>query len=111
MDDGVIRIINYILVGGIALLVAYYLYKAKELDEVSRRLLLVGLFFAIHELSFFLKDPIVFELTNTLFFIVMFYTLVYIATMNKKLEMKEVSDTEMLQRLEKLRKELEGSQE
>lgn len=109
VDGGLVRLINYVLIAGIFALLAYYLLRAKRLDEISRRLLLVGFFFAIHELSFFLDDSLVFELTNTLFFIVMFYALVYIASMSKRLEKKEEADAEMLERLEKLRKELEGA--
>jgi hypothetical membrane protein len=109
VDEGLVRLLNYVLIAGIFVLLVYYLLRAKRLDEISRRLLLVGFFFAIHELSFFLNDPMVFELTNTLFFIVMFYALVYIASMNKRLEKKEEADVEMLGRLEKLREELEGA--
>jgi hypothetical membrane protein len=109
VDGGLVRLINYVLIAGIFVLLAYYLLRAKRLDEISRRLLLVGFFFAIHELSFFLNDPLIFELTNTLFFIVMFYALVYIASMSKRLEKKEEADAEMLARLEKLREELEGA--
>lgn len=111
VDDGFVRLVNYVFIAGILILLSFYLLRAKRLDEVSRRLLLVGFFFAVHELSFFLNDPLVFELTNTLFFIVMFYALVYIASMNQRLEKKEKADEELLQRLEKLREALEGEKQ
>lgn len=91
----------------IVILCAYYIARRRRLDALSRRLVLVGLFYAIHEMSFFLFDPVIYELTKTLFFLTLFYALAYIISMNLKiekgLEEREKFAVEMKKRLERLK--------
>ena len=90
-------------------IVIYYIKARARLDELSRRFLLAGFFLGIHELTFFLKDDFIYELTKTLFFISLFYSLVYIVrhntTLNTKLKEHEKSNTELKKRLDELKKE------
>lgn len=77
----------------IAVFVIYFYYIAahKSLDELSRRFLLSGFFFVIHELTFFLGDAFVYELTKVLFFISLFYSLLFVVTQNQDLK-KELAE-------------------
>jgi hypothetical protein len=68
----------------VVLYVAYVL-RHKTLDELSRRLLFSGFFFAIHELTYFLGNPFVYEMTKMLFFLVLFYSLHFVVTENMAL--------------------------
>jgi Ca2+/Na+ antiporter len=61
------------------------------MDELSRRFLLAGFFFAVHELTFFLGDDFVYELTKMLFFVTLFYSLLFVVTQNSNLQ-KELED-------------------
>ena len=91
-------------------IVIYYVKARGKLDELSRRFLIAGLFLGVHELTFFLKDDFIYELTKTLFFIALFYSLVYIVRHNtatdKKLEDQESSNSEMKKRMEELKNEI-----
>jgi RsiW-degrading membrane proteinase PrsW (M82 family) len=94
----------------VVILCLYYIMRSKRLDELARRLLLVGFFFAVHELSFFLFDTFIYELTKTLFFLTLFYALVYIisvnAQINKRLEKEERISKELKERLSRLKEEV-----
>lgn len=92
-------------------LVAYYMLKRRELDELSRRFLLVGFFFSINELAFF-YDPLIYELTKIIFFLVLFYTMVRIIALNYEMHIKLAQQgqnyEEMKARLERIRDEISG---
>jgi hypothetical protein len=53
-----------------------------------RRLLFSGFFFAIHELTYFLGNPFVYEMTKMLFFLMLFYSLHFVVTENTTLRME-----------------------
>jgi hypothetical protein len=82
----------------------YYILVHKKVDELSRRFLLAGFFFCIHELTFFLGNDFVYELTKMLFFMALFYSLVFVVTKNADLK-KELE--EQKERNDKLKKSVE----
>ncbi len=110
MELALMWAVNVAFALAILLLLAYYVLKHRQLDESSRRFLLVGFFFAINELSFFF-DPLIYELTKIVFFLVLFYAMVSIMTLNvkahKKIEQQEKDFEEMKIRLERIRQEVE----
>ncbi len=98
---------NLIFVVAVVFLSGYYLKHRNTLDEMSRRLILVGVMFCAHELSFLLHDASIFQLTEVLLIIVLFYALIYVTEVNKKVtataqsleDAKEAHD-ELVKRLE-----------
>lgn len=94
----------------VLVIVLYYIKSHSKLDELSRRFLFSGFFLGIHQVTFFLGDDFIYALTNTLFFISLFYSLIYIVrhntVLNKKLEEHESSNTELKNRLDELKKEI-----
>jgi hypothetical protein len=79
------------------------LLSAKKKQEWERRILVVVLFFAIHELTFFLKEPIISQLTDMLFVISLLYALMYVFAFEKKIANIEEQRKEFLKGLEEIR--------
>ncbi len=108
--DGIVGIANVVLSLLVLIMLLYYLKFRSSMDELSRRLLLAGFFLGIHELTFFLGNSFVYELTKTLFFITLFYSLMFIVKHNivlkEKLEENEMSNMELKRRLEEIKKEI-----
>ncbi len=95
----------------VVLAIALYYFKMRsKIDELSGRFLLSGFFLGVHELTFFLGDLFVQELTKTLFFITLFYALVFIVQQNSSLEAnitkQDMSNEELKKRLDELKKEI-----
>ncbi len=74
------------LLFGVAVIILgwYYLKHRDTMEEMSRRLILVGIMFSTHELSFLLYDDTIFQLTEVLLIIVLIYALLYVTEVNKK---------------------------
>lgn len=104
--EGLIGIANVVLSLIVFAIVLYYLKVRSTLDELSRRFLLAGFFLGVHELTFFLKDDFVYELTKTLFFIALFYSLISVVRIKEKLKDHEALNAELKKRLEELKKEI-----
>lgn len=77
--------------------------SARKKQEWERRILVVVLFFAVHELAFFLKDPFISQLTDMLFIISLLYALMYVFAFEKKIANIEESRREFLKGLEEIR--------
>ncbi len=92
----------------IALYVAYVL-KHRKLDELSRRFLFAGFFFGIHELTFFVGDAFIYELTKMLFFITLFYSLAFVVTQNSTLQKELGKQKERNTKLRKITEEITQS--
>ena len=107
---GIIGITNVILSLAVLIMLLYYFKARATLDELSRRFLFAGLFLGIHELTFFLGDTFIYELTKTLFFITLFYSLIFMvrhnSTLQEKLAEQETFNTELKKRLEDLKTEI-----
>jgi hypothetical protein len=107
---GLIGLTNLTLSVIVFAILIYYFKVRSKLDELSRRFLLAAFFFGVHELTFFLVDDFIYELTKTLFFIALFYSLLYIVrhnvTLKEKLEEHETLNKELKKRLEELKKEI-----
>jgi glycerol-3-phosphate acyltransferase PlsY len=107
---GIIGVTNVILSLAVLIMLLYYFKFRATLDELSRRFLFAGLFLGIHELTFFLGDSFIYELTKTLFFITLFYSLIFVVRHNsaiqEKLTEQETFNTELKKRLEDLKKEI-----
>lgn len=97
--EGIIGTMNIGLGLTVLIIMLYYFMTHKTLDELSRRLLLTGFFFGIHELTFFLGDSFVYELTKILFFITLFYSLIFLirhnAILKERLEEQKVRNKEL----------------
>ncbi|MBU2560124.1 hypothetical protein KKA03_04435 [archaeon] len=93
-----------------AVFAIYILYVAKhrKIDELSRRFILAGFFFGIHELTFFLGDPFVYELTKMLFFMVLFYSFLSVVTQNmglkRELDEQKERNAKLKERAEEIAK-------
>ncbi len=85
---------------------AYYLMRGRHIDALSRKFILAGFFFAVHQLSVSLADEIIYELTKVAFFIVFFYAIAGIVSTHaetiKKLEEAEQMHAILKERLAKL---------
>jgi glycerol-3-phosphate acyltransferase PlsY len=107
---GLIGLTNVGLSIAIFVILIYYFKLRTSLDELSRRFLLAGFFLGVHELTFFLGDDFVYELTKTLFFVALFYSLVYIVrhnvNMKEKLDEQNTFAEELKKRLEEVKKEI-----
>ncbi len=97
------------LFNGIAIIFLdwYYLKHQAIMDELSKRLILVGIMFSAHELSYLLHDPLIYQLTDVLFIVVLIYALTYIIEINKsvqeaakKLEEAKKTNVQLMKRLE-----------
>jgi len=107
---GLIEIANAAFGLVVLAMLLYYLKFHRTLDELSRRFLVAGFFFGIHELTFFLGSTFVYELTKTLFFITLFYSLMFVvrhnSSLNEKLAEQETFNAELKERLKDLKKEI-----
>lgn len=81
-----IGITNTVFTILVVVLYVAYVLRHKRLDELSRRLLFSGFFFAIHELTYFLGNAFIYEMTKMLFFILLFYSLHFVVTENMALK-------------------------
>jgi hypothetical protein len=110
MYEGLVEVTNIGLSLAVLAIAIYYFKARSKLDELSGRFLLAGFFLGIHELTFFLGDPFVQELTKTLFFITLFYALIFIVQQNTALEeditKHGISNEELKKRLDELKKEI-----
>lgn len=108
--EGLLVITNVGLSLAVLVIAVYYVKNRSKLDELSGRFLLSGFFLGVHELTFFLGDPFIQELTKTLFFITLFYALLFIVQRNAELEKniteQEELNTELKKRLDELKKEI-----
>jgi multisubunit Na+/H+ antiporter MnhB subunit len=109
-NEGLIGFTNLALSVIVILLLLYYFRVRSKLDELSGRFLLAGFFLGVHELTFFLGDPFVQELTKTLFFIALFFALLFIVQNNKALEETLTNqgklNEDLKERLDELKKEI-----
>lgn len=87
----IVGITNVAFSLGILAILIYYIVVHRTMDELSRRFLLAGFFFGVHELTFFLGDAFVYELTKMLFFVALFYSLISVVTQNLTLK-KELGE-------------------
>ncbi len=113
LTDAIMFALNVALVVIVFSILLYYLANSKKLDELSRRILLVGFFLSVHELTFFLLNPFVYELTKTIFYMTLFYVLIYLITVNKEtnkrlMEAEELGN-ELKRRVERRVKENIGT--
>ena len=108
--EGLVGITNLALSIVVLAILVYYFRVRSKLDELSGRFLLAGFFLGIHELTFFLGDPFVQELTKTLFFIALFFALIFIVQSNRALEENLTSqdklNEDLKKRLDELKKEI-----
>lgn len=108
--EGMVEITNIALSLVVLGIAVYYFKVRNSLDELSGRFLLAGFFLGVHELTFFLGDVFVQELTKTLFFITLFYALVYIVRQNTAMEEnlseQDKFNEELRKRLNELKKEI-----
>ncbi len=108
--EGLVGITNLVLSVVVLAILVYYFRVRSKLDELSGRFLLAAFFLGIHELTFFLGDPFIQELTKTLFFITLFFALLYIVQHNKVLEEnltnQDKLNEDLRKRLEELKKEI-----
>ncbi len=84
IGEGIFFSANMGIIGVVVVLLIVYIAKAKRMDELTRRFLLVGFFLAVHELSYFLLNGLIYELTKTLFFITLFYAFAFVINMHVK---------------------------
>lgn len=108
--EGIIEITNLALSLVVPAILVYYFRVRSKLDELSGRFLLAAFFLGIHELTFFLGDPFIQELTKTLFFITLFFALIYIVQHNKTMEetltKQDELNEDLKKRLDELKKEI-----
>ncbi len=102
--------ITMLLIFTIVALTIYYLKKKSRLEEWQRRILIVSIFYAVHQLSFYL-DELVFQLTNMLFIISLFYAIVQVFAFESRVAKLESERKDFVKRLEKIRKTVELSSE
>jgi Ca2+/Na+ antiporter len=85
-----------------------YVVRHRKIDELSRRFILAGFFFGVHELTFFLGDPFVYELTKMLFFMALFYSFLSVVTQNmslkKELDEQKERNAKLKERAEEISK-------
>lgn len=109
-EETIVGIANATLSAVVLLMLVYYIKFHNRLYELSRRFLFAGLFLAIHELTFFLNNPLVYELTKTLFFITLFYSLMFIVRNSESLEAalseQERFNKELKERMDEIKKEV-----
>jgi heme exporter protein D len=103
---GLIRITKIVFTLIVLALYVLYVLRHRRLDELSRRFLLSGFFFGIHELTFFMGDAFIYELTKMLFFISLFYSLLFIVRQNtnlkKELEEQKARNKKLKERTEEI---------
>ena len=104
IGEGIFFSANMGIIGVVAVLLVVYIAKGKKMDELTRRLLLVGFFLAVHELSYFLLNELIYELTKTLFFITLFYAFAFVINMH-------VQNTERIHETYKIKNGLDDMME
>ena len=99
--------VNLLFIFVIVLLGWYYIVNRRRMEEMSRRLILVGIMFSVHELSFLLHDNVLYQLTGIMLMITLFYALIFVTNVNKKvtettqrLEESEIDHAKLMKRLE-----------
>ncbi|MEE8357996.1 MAG: hypothetical protein V3R82_01100 [Candidatus Hydrothermarchaeales archaeon] len=99
--------VNLLFIFVVVALGWYYWVNRLRMEEMSRRLILVGIMFSVHELSFLLHDKVVYQLTEIMLMIALFYALIFVTDVNKKvtettqkLEEAEIDHAELMKRLE-----------
>lgn len=102
----IVNFINILLIFSVFALTVYYLKRKTRLEEWQRRILIVSIFYAVHQLSFFL-DALIYQLTNMLFIISLFYAIVQVFAFESRVVKLEGERKEFIQRLEKIRKTVE----
>ncbi len=109
-EETIVGIANATISVAVLLILVYYLKFHTRLYELSRRFLFAGLFLGIHQLTFFLNNPLVYELTKTMFFLTLFYSLMFIVRNSEGLELKlleqEKFNRELKARLDEIKKEV-----
>jgi hypothetical protein len=108
--ESLIRFITYTLIFSAIILILYFLKSSKRLEEWERRIFMVVLFYVVHEISFFLEEPFIYQLTGMLFVVGLVYSLFYVFSFEMKIKMAEtkIKDAEeerkkFLQGLEEIR--------
>lgn len=108
--EGLVGFTNLALSIVVLAILVYYFRVRSRLDELSGRFLLAAFFLGIHELTFFLGDPFIQELTKTLFFITLFFALIFIVQSNRVLEEnltnQDKLNKDLKKRLDELKKEI-----
>ena len=106
---GLIRITEIVFTVIVITVYVVYVLKHRKLDELSRRFLFAGFFFGIHELTFFLENALLYELTKMLFFITLFYSLAFVVTQNLTLQKELDKQKERNTKLRKITEEITQS--
>jgi O-antigen ligase len=110
VNEGLVGVTNLVLSIIVLAILMYYFKVRNKLDELSGRFLLAAFFLGVHELTFFLGNPFVQELTKTLFFITLFFALIFIVQHNMALEenltKQEKLNEDLKKRLDELKKEI-----
>ncbi|MFQ5887179.1 MAG: hypothetical protein ACE5HY_00610 [Candidatus Hydrothermarchaeales archaeon] len=101
--ESLIKFTTLGLIAVVLLLILYYIRVSRLLEEWERRILVAVLFFAVHELSFFLNEAFIYQLTNMLFIIALLYSLAYVFSFERKLKELEELRGELLKYLEEVR--------
>lgn len=107
--ETIIGITNVVFSITVIALLFYYIIGHKTIDELSRRFLLAGFFFGVHELTFFLGDDFIYELTKMLFFLSLFYSLLYVVTQNSDLRKELDEQKARNKKLKELTEEISAS--
>jgi hypothetical protein len=101
--QSLVTIIIALLVISIVALIIYFLRSYNRFEEWERRILAVILFFAIHELSVFIGDAFITQLTRILFNITLLYTLLYVIIFERKIKNIEADRNEFLKSLDEIK--------
>ena len=94
----------------LVILALYYIRSFKRREKWEQRLIILALLFIVHELSFFLEERFISQLTEMLFIIGLLYALAYVFTFEKKMKDIEEQRKEVLKGLEEIR-DLKGLRE
>jgi len=101
---------NLLFIFVIVALAWYYIVNRHRMEEMSRRLILVGIMFSGHELSFLLQDTVIYQLTGIMLMVTLFYALIFVTDVNKevvettqKLEEAEIDHAALMKRLERIK--------
>jgi Ca2+/Na+ antiporter len=101
--ENLTNLVNLGLIVIIVLAIIYFVKGTKRAQEWERRIIIIILFFSVHELAFFLEDMLVSRLTEILFAISLLYALIYILSFERKLKDMEDERRDFLKNLEEIR--------
>ncbi|RMF89993.1 MAG: hypothetical protein D6733_05015 [Methanobacteriota archaeon] len=101
--EALTEFITLFLTVAVLAVIVYSIRGFRLMEEWERRILIVVLFFAIHEMSFFLGEAFIYQLTNMLFVVALLYALAYVFSFEKKLTEMEEQRKELLSYMEEIR--------